>query len=199
MVVWKKPARPKWMTRELHAELPGTLTLRELRVAVKQRGFRTKILIVVTTLLRPADFSAEDIAQLYRARWNAELNLRSIKIVLQMDHLRCKTPHRVRNEIWMHLVAYNGVCCAMATAAHHSKRQPWQISFKGTVQTLNQFLPQLGSVNTVAAYCEALISCIATHIVGNRPDRVEPRVKKRRQKKFKYMTKPRAEYKRGIV
>jgi len=27
----------------------------------------------------------------------------SLKIVLQMDHLRCKTPHRVRKEFYMHL------------------------------------------------------------------------------------------------
>ena len=40
-------------------------------------------------------------------RWHAELDLRSIKQVMQMDVLRCKTPAMVRKEIWMHLLAYN--------------------------------------------------------------------------------------------
>jgi len=196
LVVWRKPQKPRWMTRETYAALPEFLMLREVRVNVRQRGFRTKSLVVVTTLLSPAGYSANEIAELYRRRWDAELNLRSIKIALQMDHLRCKTPHRVRNEIWMHLLAYNLVRRAMALAALQSDAQPWQISFKGAMQTLNQFLPRLGSAASVTTICEALVRCIAAHAVGNRPNRNEPRVRKRRLKKYKFMTKPRAEYKK---
>jgi hypothetical protein len=79
----------------------------EVRVRVSQKGCRTKQLVVVTTLLDAEDYPRDQIAELYRRRWQAELHLRSIKTVLQMDHLRCKTPHRVRNEFFMHLVGYN--------------------------------------------------------------------------------------------
>ena len=85
------------MSQEEYDRLPDSLTLREIRVHVEQKGFRTKVLIVVTTLLDPEQYPIKEIAQLYRRRWQAELNLRSLKIVLQMDHLRSKTPHRVRN------------------------------------------------------------------------------------------------------
>src|SRR5277367_4524816 len=95
------------MSPEQYATLPDELLLREMRVRVRQRGFRTRIVLVVTTLLDAEEFSSAAIAQLYRRRWDAELNLRSLKTVLQMDHLRCKTPHRVRNEFHMHLLAYN--------------------------------------------------------------------------------------------
>ncbi len=196
LVVWKKPARPKWMSRKAYAALPDFLMLREVRVNVQQRGFRTKSLVVVTTLLSPSGYAAEEIAELYRRRWQAELNLRSIKIALQMDHLRCKTPHRVRNEFWMHLLAYNLVRRAMAIAALQSGASSWEVSFKGALQTLNQFLPQFGSASSVAAICEALVACIAAHGVGNRPDRYEPRVRKRRPKDYANMSKPRAAYKR---
>jgi hypothetical protein len=196
LVVWKKPQKPKWMLREDYEALPQFLMLREMRVAVQQRGFRTKSIVVITTLLSPAGYAADEIAELYRRRWQAELHLRSIKIALQMDHLRCKTPHRVRNEFWMHLLAYNLVRRAMALAALRSGAQPWQISFKGAMQTLNQFLPHLGSATSVTAICEALVFCIAAHVVGNRPDRYEPRVRKRRPKEYDLMNKPREEYKR---
>lgn len=199
LVCWPKPQRPKWMSRETYNALPGFLTLRELRVHVGQRGFRTKRLVVITTLLDPAEYAATEIADLYRRRWHAELNLRSIKIVLQMDHLRCKTPHRVRNEFWMHLLAYNLIRRAMALAALQSGVPPWQISFKGTLQTLNHFLPQLGSATTVEALCEGLVECIAAHVVGNRPDRYEPRVRKRRPKDYDLMNKPRADYKKQMT
>ncbi len=199
VVFWSKPPRPKWMTRETYAALPKFLPVREVRVQVKQRGFRSKSLMVVTTLLSPAGYAADEIADLYRRRWAAELNLRSLKIVLQMDHLRCLTPHRVRNEFWMHLLAYNLVRRAMTMAAFQSGAKPWQVSFKGALQTVNHFLPQLGSATSVAAICEALVRCIAAHVVGNRPDRYEPRVKKRRPKEYDFMTKPRGEYKRQVA
>jgi hypothetical protein len=152
--------------------------------------------VIVTTLLDAAEFSAEAIADLYRRRWNAELNLRSLKTVLTMEHLRCKTPHRVRNELYMHLLGYNLIRKAMALAALESKVSPWQVSFKGTLQTLNNFLPLLGSCMNIADGCETLLACIATHVVGNRPDRYEPRVIKRPPKKYKRLREPRESYKR---
>jgi hypothetical protein len=92
LVCWSKPARPDWMSKEQYAALPDQLTLREVRVVVRQKGFRTKQLVIVKTLLDAQEYPAEEIASLYRRRWQAELHLRSLKIVLQMDHLRCKTP-----------------------------------------------------------------------------------------------------------
>ena len=77
--------------------------------------------------------------------------------------------------------------------------QPWQVSFKGALQTLTHFLPLLGTSTSVTATCEALVRCIAAHIVGNRPDRYEPRVLKRRQKAYDLMNKPRAQYKRQMA
>jgi hypothetical protein len=196
LICWPKPQRPQWMSQEDYAALPEQLVLREVRVRVRQRGFRTRNLLVVTTLLDVAEFVAAEIAQLYRCRWQAELNLRSIKIVLEMDHLRCKTPHRVRNEISMHLVAYNLIRRAMAMAAIEAGVCPWQVSFKGALQAVSAFLPLLVSCMPLASGCSALVSCIAAHLVGNRPDRYEPRLVKRRPKTYKHLREPRANYKR---
>ena len=92
-----------------HAQkaLPEYLTVRECRIHIKQAGFRTKTVVVVTTLLDAEKFTKQDLATLYRERWNAELDLRSVKQTLQMDILRCKTPQLVRKEIWTHILAYN--------------------------------------------------------------------------------------------
>ena len=196
LVHWPKPQRPGWMSDEQYAALPDQLTLREVRIRVRQKGFRTKVLVVVTTLLDPESYPTADIAQLYRRRWQAELNLRSLKIVLQMDHLRCKTPHRARNEFYMHLVAYNLIRQMMAVAACQADAEPWTVSFKGTLQTANNLLPLLDTSLATHDWCEALLQAIATHIVGNRPDRFEPRVRKRRPKKYPLLREPRQNYKR---
>jgi Transposase DDE domain len=191
-----KPQRPDWLRAELYETLPAELTLREVRVRVNQRGFRSKLFVVVTTLVDVEAIAAQELADLYRRRWQAELHLRSLKVVLQMDHLRCKTPHRVRNEFYMHLLAYNLVRRAMAVAAAEAKIPPWQISFKGTLQALNSFLPWLSTCMPLDAGCQALINSIASHLVGNRPDRFEPRRIKRRPKSHDLLLRPREEYKR---
>lgn len=196
LVVWPKVERPAWMSRKEDDLFPDELTLREVRVRVEQRGFRSQEVIVVTTLLDAEQYPAREIAQLYRRRWQAELNLRSLKIVLQMDHLRCKTPHRVRNEFYMHLLAYNLIRQVLAVAASGAGVPPWTISFKGALQTLDQMLPVLHTQISVEEWCTAFLTAIAAHTVGNRPDRMEPRVLKRRGKTYSLMIHPRAHYKK---
>lgn len=195
LVVWARPQRPKWMSVEQYASLPPELTLREVRIRVPQKGFRTKVIVVVTTLLDAKKYPPKEIALLYRRRWQAELHLQSLKIVLQMDHLRCKTPERVRNEFYTHLLGYNLIRGVMAAAAYEAGRSPWEISFKGTLQTLDQFLPILISRVSSEAWCDVLLAAVATHIVGHRPDRVEPRLRKRRPKPYKNLREPRRNYK----
>ena len=128
----------------------------------------------------------------------AELNLRSIKNILQMDHLRCKTPERVRKEFHMHMLAYNLIRKVMAIAAKEAGVAPYQISFKGALQTLNNFLLSMNKQTDIEQWCRALINAIGTHRVADRPDRYEPRVRKRRPKPYPLMTKPRNDYKKSI-
>jgi hypothetical protein len=172
------------------------LEVRELRIRIEQSGFRTKSIVVVTTLLDPEDYSKSDLAQIYRARWNHELDLRSIKISMQMDILRCKTPELVRKEIWTHILAYNLIRTVMAQAADKHGIEPRTISFKGAIQTLEAFQSLIdfqehrGSSFRMTLY-QRLLDCIATHRVADRPDRYEPRLRKRRPKHYAYLRKPR--------
>src|SRR5215207_8530061 len=141
VVVWPKPQKPRSIDREAYAALPASLTVRECRVRVGRPGFRTRVLVVATTLLDATAFTTDDLAQLYRARWHAELDLRSLKQVLQMDVLRCKTPELVRKELWTHILAYNLIRTVMAQAAAKRGIEPRSISFKGAQQTLEAFQP----------------------------------------------------------
>lgn len=197
IVTWPKLARPTWMSYQEYIALPEELEVREVRVVVPaEKGFRVREIIVVTTLLDAAKYSAKAIGDLYRRRWQAELHLRSLKTVMQMDHLRCKTPQRVRNEFFMHLTAYNLIRRTIAIAAFVANVSPWTISFKGALQTVNRMLPLLTvTLSTSDAWCDALLRAIATHVVDDRPDRYEPRVRKRRPKNYRLMTMPRQDYK----
>ncbi len=165
-----------------------------------QPGFRTKQVIVVTTLLDPETVTKDDLASLYRSRWSQELDIRDIKITLQMDVLRCKTPELVRKEIWTHILAYNLIRTIMAQAASQHELQPREISFKGTVQTLEAFQPLISFKGKDATFRQQLylqlLEAIAAHRVADRPDRFEPRKRKRKLRKAEQMTRPRWELKR---
>jgi Transposase DDE domain len=203
MVYWPKPyiRSLSWLAQK---HLPESLAVRETRVQVQQPGFRSRTIILVTTLLDAEQVSASDLAELYRARWNAELDLRSLKQTMQMDILRCKSPQLVRKEIWTHILAYNLIRTIIAQAANKHHMEPRTISFKGAIQTLEAFQPLIAmqsdrdGVHRLHLYRQ-LLDAVATHRVADRPDRYEPRQRKRRQKKYDRMMKPRNQLKRAML
>lgn len=202
VVEWSKPTqRPGWMDEATYARLPDRLAVREVGVRVTRAGFRTKCLVVVTTLLDPAAARATDLADLYRARWHAELDLRSLKVTLGMDVLRCKTPAMVRKEVWAHLVAYNLIRAVMARAALEFGGPPRDLSFKGALQAVRAFAERLvdASGATAAELYEWLLIAIGSYQVGDRPDRVEPRKRKRRPKHYPLLMQPRAEARAALL
>lgn len=193
VVAWKKPPRPQWLSRKAYKQMPQTLRVRETAVSVSQPGFRTRQLILVSTLLDAERYPREELAMAYRARWHVELDLRSIKQVMRMEVLRCKEPSMVRKEIWMHLLAYNLVRKLMAEAAKTAGVSPRDLSFKGTLQTLNAFavLGWFCSATRWRRLYPMILRAIATHRVNDRPDRIEPRAIKRRPRTQPLLNEPR--------
>jgi Transposase DDE domain len=204
IVKWLKPRKPRSIDQETYDTLPEFLMIREVRVQVEQPGFRARTIIVATTLLDAEAITRDDLGQLYRARWNAELDLRSLKRTLQMDVLRCKTPELVRKELWTHILAYNLIRTVMAQAATKHGIEPRSISFKGAIQTLEAFQPVIALLGERDSafrrdLYQQLLDAIASHRVADRPDRYEPRLRKRRPKHYGFLRKPRQETKRAMA
>jgi hypothetical protein len=195
LVEWHKPRRPEWMDEATYRALPEALLVRELRVTLTQTGFRSRQLIVATTLLD--QYSADELARLYRARWNAELDLRTLKTTMQMDVLRGRSPDIVRKEVWAHLLAYNLIRTLMAEAALEHHVLPRTISFKGALQTLNAFESLFHASGDPRQHRQRCLAAIVQHVVADRPDRYEPRHRKRRPKPYPLMTRPRHELKKA--
>lgn len=201
IVRWTKPPRPEWMDEALYARLPEELMIRELRVKVERAGFRVEELVLVTTLLDSREYTKEEVADLYLKRWNIELDLRSIKSVMQMDVLRCETPAMVEKEIWMHVLAYNLIRGLMVRAAEAHGKEPRSLSFKGALQALGAFREglQWARGRRRRRLWEAMLRAIASYEVGDRPGRVEPRAIKRRPKKQKLLTEPRGQARERLL
>lgn len=188
---WRKPQQPKGWTPEDWAPLPKELSLRIVRFKVQVPGFRTQVIVLATTLLDQNKFSDQALQELYLRRWQVELCFRDIKVTLGLDVLRCKSPNLIEKEIWLQAIAYNLVRALMLEAARAHDVPLWRLSFKGTVDSLRHWTSLMGSGCGRPAKRAALLELLAADLLPIRPNRSEPRTKKRRPKTYQLMTKPR--------
>jgi DDE family transposase len=182
---FKSEHRPRWMTPETYAALPDSFVVRELRYQIQWPGCRTREIVLVTTLLDPRRYPAEELAQLYADRWQIETNLRHLKQTLRLDVLRCKTVAGVHKELLMISLAYNLVRLVMLAAAKQQHVPADRISFIDALRWLCHVRP--------GQLVRALI------INRLRPGRVEPRVRKRRPKQYPLMKRPRHELRQACL
>jgi hypothetical protein len=181
LVEYFKPVeKPAWMNDERWTSLPESITVREVRRTVKRDGFRPLTVTIVTTLLDPDKYPADDLVELRLTRWMIETNIRHLKITLGMDVLKCKTLEGVRKERLVFLLVYNMIRMLMLRSARQQGINVSRLSFADTLAWLRH---------------GDLTAPVALKINPLRPGRLEPRVIKRQKKEFPYMTKPRAELK----
>ena len=195
VVPWKKTPRPDWMDVETARDTPKTISIRELRVKVETRGFRVKYVLVVTTLTDVARYTKKSLGHLYQLRWQAELQLRSLKTHMGMEQLRCKKPEMVRKEFAAYLLAYNCIRRLGAEAARSSGLKPREISFKHTMQSINEFFPRVTHTRDIDRWLDSLLTTVAEILVANRPDRIEPYTCKTRPNGYPTPKEPRSVYK----
>jgi putative transposase len=193
LITWTRPQRPTWMSPEQYDRIPETLPLREVKFNVTVPGYRTRRITIITTLTDPKAYSPEDLAELYRFRWNAELDIRQIKQTLHLDHVRCKTPQMVRRELWVTLLAYNLIRKVIATAAAVHKKQPRHLGFTRACQSLlaSWMILATGTCRDAHTLYTMILAHIAANKVADRPGRIEPRVLKRRRHRYPLMQRPR--------
>jgi hypothetical protein len=200
LVSWtKNPYPPQWARRSLWESLPDTLIVREISLTVSIPGFRSRRIVLATTLLDPKKFPKKAFTDLYRRRWYAELFLRDVKTALGMDVLRCKSPDMIHRELAMYLIAYNLIRCLMVEAATHADLPVQRLSFKGTVATLRSWAPLLTEYRADPQHTQNILELtlwyIARDVLPCRPNRIEPRARKRRPKPYPLLNKPRSVFK----
>jgi hypothetical protein len=186
VVEWFKPKkRPEWLTEDQFAALPASLTVRELRYDVSRPGYRTRSVTLVTTLLDAEAYPPEALAELYGVRWRVELDLRHLKTTMRMDVLKCQTVEGILKELTVYALVYNLVRAVMLEAARRQGREVERVSFVDALRWLAR-----------AAAGDELPRLV---INPDRPGRVDPRVVKRRPKKYMWMTRTRAEWRKRLM
>lgn len=195
---WEKTARSKILSPEEWTNLPSHITVRVLRYTATIRGFRGRRVTLVTTLLDPKLYPAEELIELYARRWRLELCLRDLKTTMGMEQLRCKTPDLAEKELLAYLVAHNLVRCLMGEATRTHGAPLDRCSFKASIDSLRQYsaaIAQARNRTTRRRLWDELLRNLARDLVRSRPNREEPRAVKRRPKAYPLLNKPRHRYK----
>jgi hypothetical protein len=186
LVEWFKPRTcPPWLSPDPLEALPPSLVVRELRYHVTQRGFRSRQITVVTTLIDAEHYPCADLAELYQQRWDAETHLAQLKTTMKMDVLHGQTVLGVHKELLVFAILYNLVRLVILQSAKQQQVGVERISFLDALRWLGA--PATGVL------LEALF------VNPTRPNRVEPRVKKRRPKAFPFMTKSRPALRQALL
>jgi hypothetical protein len=176
---------PRWMTAEQFAALPETLSVRELRYWTKRRGFRTRVVTLVTTLLDPQLYPADELAALYGRRWEVETNFAHLKTTMRMDVLHCHTVDGVLKELCLFALLYNLVRLVMLAAAKEQGLPLKRLSFVDALRWL-------GSA------CERPME-LQLRTNPHRPGRYEPRATKRRPKQYDLLRQPRCQLRQQLA
>jgi hypothetical protein len=174
----KPTTRPKWISVEEYHKAASTVTVREIRRTIRRRGYKNRILVVVTTLLDCDRYPADDIVELTKQRWAVETNLRHLKTTMGMDILRCHSVAGVQKELWTYMLVYNLACVVLMEAAQQQDVPLDRLSFADGLYWLRYAKPG-----------DKLLDLIVN---PSRPGRIEPRAVKRRPKEYDRLTKPRA-------
>jgi len=175
----KPPQRPQWMSEAEHATLPESITVRELRRTVVRPGLGKITLTLVTTLLDPQIYPVADLLELRLRRWDVETNIGHLKTTMGLDVLRCKSEAGVHKELAIFCLVYNLVRAVMLEASRRQGVPASRISFADAYKWMRHARPG-----------DRLPPLIVNPY---RPQRIEPRCRKRRPKQYDLMNKPRKE------
>jgi hypothetical protein len=179
LVEYFKPTQKSlWMSQEEYDAVPESIIVRELRRTVRRPGMGNVTLRIVTTLLDAEKYPAQEVLELRLRRWDVETNIGHLKTTMGMDVLHCKTEAGVRKELVVFCLVYNLVRVVMLEAARRQEVPASRISFADALAWMRHAQP----------------GRVLPALVVNpwRPNRVEPRCKKRRPKQYDLMNRPRS-------
>lgn len=200
-----KQRRPFWQAKTGISKgewntFPEELMLRQITFKVEVPGCRTQVVHLVTTLLDPEEYPKEKLMEMYLRRWRIEVVFKDIKCSMGWELLRCKSPEMVRREFLMMLIGYNAIRFLQQKASISRDVPLERISFKSALQIVRIWEKRFRNPTEPLAWLRERVMCqIAGVQVPERPDRAEPRARKRRFKKTRLMTEPRAKLRAKLL
>jgi hypothetical protein len=118
--------------RKKDPSLPTHFDVRAIRY--QRKGFQPQLLL--TSLLDPTTYPADEIRALYHERWEIELGFGELKtdMLERLETIRSKSPSAVTQEMWGLLIAYNLIRLEMQRLARELGVVPTRVSFVASLR-----------------------------------------------------------------
>jgi hypothetical protein len=181
--------------RRENKTLPAYVVVRLIEVPVSIRG-KTENLWLATSLLDNIKYPANEIAALYKKRWEVETLIEEQKIWLGSDVLRSKTSDGIIKELYARIITGNLIHWLILKASEKHHVDPHRISVAAATRLIHHYSIRMSEAPRVRLchLYEDLLSKIAESIVPYRPYRIEPRAKRRDQKHYSILHTSRAQW-----
>ena len=165
-IVWQ----PSRHDRKAHPELPQDARVKGRLVVCRVAGQKQPLYLFTTW-----DAPAPQVVELYARRWGIELDLGSLKGVLDMNELRSKTTAMVEKELILAIAAYNLVQSVRAVAARSVGIEPRRLSFTGTWVYVKAYLGKLLQPSSPQEFLQDFTKMIQAVSSMKLPNRSKPR------------------------
>lgn len=176
--------------------LPEFLELR--RITYQFAGHPKSALL--TTLLDPILYPAEEIVALYHERWSIELTYRDIKTaqLQRLESLRSKTVVGVEQEVWGLLIAYQLIRKRMYDVAEKHQVEPNRLSFKTAMLAIHFLAIQMHHTGADTLRVTAALDVVEAMILNGLMPPKKRRASYDRAVKIKMSNYPRNRGKRTV-
>ncbi len=168
-VEWK----PSKDDRRAHPHLPPEAVVRGRLIVAHVEGEdgQTIKLYLFITLEEPR----EVLTDLYRRRWDIELDIRSLKQTLRMHSLSSKTPEMMEKELLLAIAGYNLVRSVQMAAAQQANLPPRRLSFSRVQAVVMTALPRLATITDATEWETEYQKVLRWAAQGKLPNRTRRR------------------------
>jgi hypothetical protein len=129
--------RPSAKERQNNPELPADA---RLEVRLHEIAINDEWTLYLATDLMDDEDTAPALGEAYYHRYHVEIDIRNLKVVLNMETMRARSVEMFQKELLMSVVAYNLTAQFRQQAAELAELPPRRLSFKRTWTTFRTFL-----------------------------------------------------------
>ncbi len=174
------PFSPQYRTRER-----TSIQVRIIRTEAKVRG-RKETFWLVTSLLNPSVYPANEIKAWYKNRWKVETLIEELKILLGSDVLRSQSIEGIYKELYARVLALNLIhwLILKASQKYNLNRNLISVSAATRLSSAYSLKMSLAPVWQLPELYDELLEQIGRSNIYSRPDRLEPRMIKRDKKHY---------------
>jgi len=171
--------------RRQDPSLPKTIPVRIIQSRAKINGKQEEFWIA-TSLLDPVKYPKQAIQAWQKKRWKIETLIEEMKIWFGADILRSKSPEGIYKELYARIVGLNLIHWLILKAARKHNQEVKHLSVSAALRLAASYSLKMSTAPAwrLPLLYEQMLEHIAASKVPYRPNRIEPRMKKREEKHY---------------